>query len=291
MNPLHLALAVLVVFVWGGAFLVIKLGLQDIPPFLFCFLRFFLTSIPAVFFIKFPAAPRKMVILYGLFMFALQFSLLFMGMYLGVTPGLASLLMQTHVFFTSVLAVCFFGDKISSWQIGGALVSFSGIALVGINTGGSLTLPGLLLVIAAAASWGIGNVISKKMGRVNMVALVIWGSLVAWPPLLVLSLIFHGPMSMLASLQNISLLSLGSVAYITYISTLFGFGVWSFLLHHYRLPTIVPFTLLVPIVAIVSSALVFGETLQPWKILAGFLVIAGLCINILGPRFFRPKKS
>src|SRR5579863_9692063 len=129
----HLALALLVVFVWGGAFLVIKAGLQDIPPFLFCFMRFFLTSIPAVFFIKFPAAPRKMVILYGLFMFALQFSLLFMGMYLGVTPGLASLLIQTHVFFSSVLAVVFLGEKISSWQIVGALVAFSGIALVGIN--------------------------------------------------------------------------------------------------------------------------------------------------------------
>jgi O-acetylserine/cysteine efflux transporter len=289
MHLSHVVLALLLVLVWGFNFVAIKEALQEIPPLLLCFLRFFLTSIPAVFFIKFPAASWRKVVLYGLSMFALQFALLFMGIYAGVTPGLASLLVQTQVFFTIFLAVVFLDDHLHRWQLIGAAVAFCGIIFVGVKVGGSATFLGFLLIIASALSWSIGNLVSKKMGHVNMMALVIWGSLVAWPPLLVLSVVFEGPARILSSLQHLSWQSSGSVLYITYLSTLFGFGVWSWLLHHYRLPLIAPFTLLVPIIAMASSVIVMGEPLQSWKIGAAALVIAGLCINLMGPRLFTKK--
>ncbi len=291
MQSLHLLLALLVILVWGFNFVVIKVGLDEIPPLLLGFARFFLTSIPAVFFIKRPTAPFRMVMWYGLFMFALQFSLLFIGMDVGVTPGLASLLLQLHVFFTLLLAMVFFGEKLRPWQIVGALVSFVGIALVAMHLGGSVTFSGLVLVIAAAASWGVGNVISKKIGKVNMISLVVWGSLIAWPPLLLISLFTEGYDKVVYTVQHLSWLSSGAVLYITYLSTLFGFGTWSWLLHHHPIGKIAPFTLLVPVVAILSSVLVLGEPLQSWKIFAALFVIAGLCINLLGPRIFPGKSS
>ncbi len=286
MQLFNIILALLVVIIWGFNFVVIKVGLEEISPLLLGFARFFLTSIPAVFFIKKPSAPFKMVAWYGLVMFALQFSLLFIGMYAGVTPGLASLLLQLQVFFTVLLATLFFREKLHFWQILGALVSFSGIAFVAMNLGGNITLTGFLLVIGAAASWGVGNVISKKIGKVNMVSLVIWGSLIAWPPLLAISFIVEGADKVLYTFQHLTWLSGGAVLYITYLSTLFGFGVWSWLLHHHPLGTIAPFTLLVPIFGILSSVLVLGEPLQSWKVLAAILVIIGLCINLLGPKMF-----
>ncbi len=287
----HILLALLVVVVWGFNFVVIKAGLEEISPLLLGFARFFLTSIPAVFFIKKPAAPFKMVVWYGLVMFALQFSLLFIGMYAGITPGLASLLLQLQVFFTVLLAMLFFGEKIRLWQIVGALVSFAGIAFVAMNLGGSITLTGFLLVIGAAASWGAGNVISKKIGKVNIVSLVVWGSLIAWPPLLLISFIVEGADKVFYTFQHITWLSGGAVLYITYLSTLFGFGVWSWLLHHHPLGTVAPFTLLIPVFGILSSVLVLGEPLQSWKIFAALLVIFGLCINLLGPKMFTRKRK
>ncbi len=286
----HLALVLVVIVVWGFNFVVIKVGLQEIPPLLLCASRFILTSIPAVFFVKFPSTSFKMVALYGLIMFVLQFACLFVGMSLGVTPGLASLLVQTQAFFTTLLAIQFFEAKLHKWQVIGGIVAFSGIGLVGMNIGGSATLSGFILVVGSAALWSIGNVISKKIGKVNMFALVIWGSLVAWPPLLALSYFFEGPEKILYCLQHPSWLSVGSVLYITFLSTLFGYGTWSFLLHHYSLPIVAPFTLLVPIVAMASSVIVLGESLQSWKVFAGVLVIIGLCINVFGPRFF-PKRG
>jgi len=289
MHLSHLALALLVVLVWGFNFVVIKVGLEGVPPLLLCFARFFLTSIPAIFFVKFPSASVKMIILYGLIMFALQFALLFMGMYAGVAPGIASLLLQVHVFFTGLLAVLFLDEKLNRWQGIGALLSFSGIGLIGMNITGHVTATGFFLVVGAAMSWSVGNLLSKKIGKVNMIALVVWGSLIAWPPLLAISCFLEGPDRLISTLAHISWTSIGSILYITYLSTLFGFGIWSWLLHQYRLPTIAPFTMLVPIVALLSSALVLGEPLESWKVVAAILVIAGVCTNLLGPRFFAKK--
>jgi O-acetylserine/cysteine efflux transporter len=289
MRPLHLSLAILLILVWGFNFVAIQVGLQDFPPVFLCALRFFLASIPAIFVVKFPGTSFKWVALYGLIMFALQFTLFFMGMYDGVFGGLASIIVQTQVFFTVLLAIVFLDEKLKIWQVIGAIISFSGIALIGMNTKGSVTFMGFLLLIASAAAFGLGNLVTKKIGRVKMLSLVVWGSLIAWPPLLALSLIVDGPDRILLSLHNLSWATGGSVLYIVYLSTLFGYGIWGWLIHRYPLPMMAPFIHLVPIVAIASSVLVLGEALPLWKIVAGILVIAGLCVNFLGPRFFKRR--
>lgn len=285
----HILLALVVVVVWGLNWVVIKIGLDGIPPLLLASARFFLTSLPAIFFIQRPAAPFKRVAWYGLVMFALQFGLLFMGMHAGVTPGLASVLIQLHVFASILFGVLFFREKVHAWQVIGALVAFLGIGLVAMHFGGGLTLTGFLLVIGAAIAWGVGNLLSKKLGKVNMVALVVWGSLIAWPPLLLASFIVEGPAQIVYTFSHLNWLSIGAVFYITYLSTLLAFGLWSFLLHHHPLGSVAPFTLLVPVLAMLSSALVLGEPLQIWKISAAFLVIAGLFISIIVPRFLVRK--
>lgn len=284
MQPLHILLALLVVSVWGFNFVALKIALEEISPFLLVFARFFLTSIPAIFFIERLGPHLKMAAFYGLITFALQFSFLFLGMYLGVTPGLASLLLQLQVFFTLSFATFVFGEQLKQWQILGALTSFIGIGCIAMNMDGSIPPVGFLLIIAAAASWAAGNVISKKMGQVNTLSLVVWGSLFAWPPLLIINLVWEGPYQILETFQQLSWLGGGAVLYITYFATLFCFGVWSWLLRQYPLGTIAPFSLLVPIFGTLSSVLILDEPFQEWKFIAAIFVISGLCINLLGPK-------
>ncbi len=291
MKPFHILLLVLVVAVWGLNFVFVKTGLQEIPPMLFCFFRFFLLSIPAVFFFKRPAVPFKWVAIYGLVMFVLQFALMFMGMQAGVSAGLGSLLLQTQVFFSILFASIVLKERINRWQVFGAVLSFSGIAFVGLHLGSSATLTGLLLVIAAAATWGLGSVIVKKMGRTQSGSLLSWGGLVAWPPLLVLSLIFEESRPMLLDLHNLSAASYTAIFFVTVCSTVFGFGIWNWLVQIYPLATVAPFTLLVPVFGMLSSALILEEALEPWKIVAGLLVISGLCFNILGARLVARKEQ
>lgn len=290
MNIRYIALILLLVCVWGFNFVVIKIGLEGIPPIFLAFIRFFFTSIPAIFFVKPPSAPFLRVASYGLVLFACQFSFFFMGLDLGVPAGLAAILMQVHVFVSLLLATLAFREPIKPLQVIGALISFSGIIFAAINIANSFSYLGFFCVLAGGMCWGLGNAISKTLGKVNMLSLVIWGSMMAWPPLLILSFLMEGPEVILSSLQNFTLTSLGVTFYLTYIATLFGYGLWSWLIHQQPLSTIAPFTLLVPVIAIISCVLILKEPLQSWKVIASLLVLGGLSINFLGSRLLAKLK-
>lgn len=289
MRPRDLFILLTVVAAWGLNFVVIKWGLREITPFSLCFARFFFTSIPAIFFIKPPAAPFHKIATYGLIMFALQFSLLFIGMNVGMPAGMASVLLQTNVFFTMLLSVIFLNEKPSLYSLFGALVSFSGIALIGSGSEGGMTVLGFALVISAAFFWGMGNLLSKKIGKVDMLALVVWGSLVAWPPLLLVTLFTEGEHQLVHDFSHMSLSGLGSIAYIVIFATLFGFGTWNRLLTKYPMSTISPFTLLVPVFGIFSASLLLGESISSKNLFAIGLVIIGLLINLTVNRFKQIK--
>ena len=284
MHPQHIALAIAVAVIWGFNFVMIKAGLEELPPILLCALRFFFAALPAVFFIRRPSIAFGQVVVFGLVMFALQFTLLFLGMTAGTTAGLASLLLQVQVFFTILLAVMFLHEKPSVWQISGAIISFSGIVLVAANLGGDISALGMGLIIAAAASWGAGNLISKRLGKIDMLALVIWGSFVAWPPLLLVSFIFEQNFWDLESLSGLTWRSAAAIGYNAYPVTLLGFAAWNWLMSHYPAAIVAPFSLLVPVFGFASSAWVVDESIDPWKIGAAALIIAGLGINLLATR-------
>jgi len=281
MRPIHLLLVLLVVAIWGFNFITIRLALNESSPFLLNALRFFFASIPAVFFIKPPAIPFKQLILYAAVMFMLQFSLLFIGIDIGVPAGVASLILQVQALFTLLLAVVFFGEKPTKGQFLGAAIAFAGIGLVGINSEGAMTLAGFIIIIFAAIAWGSGNLITKKMGKINMLSLVVWGSFLSWPPLLLVACIVDGPSVVWQNVQSFSWVAIISIIYISYFSTVLGFGTWNWLLGRYPLTTIAPFTLSVPVVAMLSASYLLDEPLYSWKIVAALLVIGGLCINIL----------
>ena len=283
----HVLLALLVVIIWGVNFIFIKLSLDEFSPLLLCALRFLLASVPAIFFIKPPAVPFRFVALYGIIMFALQFSLLFMGMHLGMTPGMASLIMQIQVFFSMLFAAVVLGERPGTGQIIGALVASFGIGLVAFHLDQDISLLGFLCILASAATWGMGNLITKKINKVNMISLVIWGCFVASIPMIVFTLIVEGPASVVFSYQHSSWSAVTSLVYIVCVSTWVGYGIWNWLISHYPVAMVVPFTLLVPVVGMLCSILILNEPFHLWKLISGLLVISGLYINLLSSRLFK----
>ena len=187
----RMLLALLTVTIWGSNFVAIKLALHDLPPLLLVAVRFIFVAVPAVFFLKRPAVPLRHLLVYGFTMFAFQFGFMFLGMKLGVSAGLASLILQFQVFVTLGLAVAFLREKVSFVQIAGAVTAVAGFILVGMHTGGDVTTAGFACLLLAAVSWGIGNLTSKRLGKVNPLALVVWGSLPVIPTMATASLIFE----------------------------------------------------------------------------------------------------
>jgi O-acetylserine/cysteine efflux transporter len=286
----HLILVLFLIFFWGFNWVIIKIGLGGVSPLALCFARFFFASLPAVFFIRRPQIPLKILAVYGLVMFALQFALLFAGVYLGMTVGLAAIMSQQgQIFFTLLLVTIFCNERPNKWQIIGILISWIGIGIIAVNLHASVSISGVLLVVASSAAWGVGNLISKKLQTTQMLPVIVWGSLFAWPPMLLLAVFTEGMDGFVNNFIHMSWVSFGAIIYLGYVATLFGFGVWSFLLNRYPAATVVPFTLLIPIVAFLSSAIVLGEQIKSWEVLAGAIVIFGLCFSLVFSRLLERR--
>lgn len=280
LKPVDLLLTLLTVVVWGVNFIAIYMGLKDLPPFLFCTVRFALSALPFVFFLPKPQTPFKFVLGFGLFNFVLQFGLLFSSIQLGLSPGLSSLIMQVQVFFSLGLAYMFFGEKPTLLKITGSLISFVGIGIVAANINGDATIIGLLLTLLASFSWAAGNMFTKKINAQSPLALVVWGNLIAFPFMAVASYFIDGAPLIVSSLQNISWVTVGAVAYVVYVSTFLGYGIWGFLLKKYATSAVVPFTLLIPVVGFLSSAVFLKEEMTTWKLWASFFIMVGIVFNL-----------
>lgn len=284
MSPRDLILALFVVTVWGVNFVAIRWGVDEVAPLLMTALRYTLAALPAVFFIRKPAVPWRVLIGYGFAIGVAQFGLLFLSIKLGMPAGLSSLVMQLQAFFTIGLAVAFLGERPKPVQWLGAAVAFAGIGVIAVERLYGAALVPLLMTIAAAFFWGVGNIVTKRAGRVDMLGFVVWSSLVPPLPLLALSLIFEGPGAIPAAAANLTWVGGGSLLFIAYAATLFGYGVWSMLLSRYPAGLVAPFSLLVPIAGIGSAALFLGETISSVEIAGSLLVFAGLLLNVFGPK-------
>jgi O-acetylserine/cysteine efflux transporter len=280
----HLALALAVMAVWGSNFVVIKFALVHLPPLLLGVLRFSFAFLPAALFLKRPKVPLHNLAAYGVLIGAGQFGLLFIALKGSITPGLASLVVQVQVFFTIGLSMRTTHERVHPYQWIALLLATSGILVILTHAEGSATPLGIALVITAGFCWSCGNMVSRAAGKVDMLPYVVWASVFAVPPLLLFAVIFEGLPAMTAGLQSADTATWAAVVWQAVGNTMFGYGVWGWLLSRHPAATIAPLALLVPIFGIGTSALVLGEPLQPWKLLAAALVMGGLALSILWPR-------
>jgi O-acetylserine/cysteine efflux transporter len=164
----------------------------------------------------------------------------------------------------------------------GLLIAAGGLAIIGMQGGHAMTLAGFVLTLCAAGSWALGNIVTKKVGKVDLVGLVVWGSLIPPLPFFALSYAFEGPQRIVAALSGISAMSIFAIVYLAFIATLIGYGLWSRLLSRYPASQVAPFSLLVPIVGLASASLFLDEQLSVAQIAGALLVMAGLAVNVFG---------
>ncbi len=297
MNKRDLLLVLLVATAWGANFTVIKLGLDGVPPMLLVALRYILTAFPAVLFIKRPVVEWRYCIAYGLTVGVGQFACLFYAMHIGMPAGVASVVLQSQVFFTIIFAAFMLNESIKGRQIAGLIVAGVGLYLIGKagSTGNLSAIPlqAFVLTLAGAAFWGMSNIVVKyasdrvaRRGQsLDMLSLIVWSSLVPPIPLLGLALMLDTPDVLWQAMSNLNMVSVFAVLYLAFIATLFGFGTWGNLLAKYSAGKVAPFSLLVPITGLIIARIVLGEQLALLQWLGCLAILLGIIIFNFGCSF------
>jgi O-acetylserine/cysteine efflux transporter len=280
----HQIVALLVTFIWGTNFVVIRYGLDELAPFTFAALRFALVAFPLVFIFPRPKTSWLNLVSYGLFIGFGQFGLLYWVMQENITPGLASLLLQMQVFFTVLLALLFMGEKVRLRQVLALGLSFAGLAVIFLYTDGQTTRLGIAVALVAAASWACGNIIVKKAGDVDILAFIVWSSMFSIPPLVLMAWHFDGANGIFQNIRQASLMTWAAVFWQSIGNTLVGYGLWNLLLNRYSAAIVTPWALLVPVFGMSASAVLLAEPVLWWKLLAMALIFAGLALNMLASR-------
>ena len=284
MSYSHLLLAWSVVFIWGTNFVVIRWGLDGLPPLLFATLRFAFSALPWLLFIPRPAVPWYKLALFGVLLGG-QFALMFLAIRADISPGLASLVIQVQVFFTIGLSLLMLGERVRGYQLVGLLLGVAGLAVIASHIDATLTPKGIGLMVTAALFWASANMVVKTVGRVDMLGFMVWTCVFAVPPLLALSWWVEGPTLMLSSVQQASATVWACVLWQAVGNSLYGYGAWNWLLARHPAATVTPLALLVPVFGMGASALSLGESLPGWKLGAAALVLCGLAVIVLWPRW------
>lgn len=279
MKPLHIALAVLVAVIWGVAFVVSKIGLESFTPPQLTALRFIVAAVAAIWLPR-PKISWTLLIAIGLTVFTGQFLLQFFGIAYGMPAGLTAVVVQTQALFTVIFAAFAIGDKPSVQQVIGMLAALIGLSMIGLTLGGSITIVGFLLTLASAVSWAIGNVVVKRLPKVDMLHLMVWASLVPPLPALAISSALDGPESLIHAVMVASWLGIGAPIYLGLLASVLAYAVWGSLLHQYPTGTVAPFALLSPCVGAIVSALVFGEHFSPFRLTGIAWILIGVAVAI-----------
>ena len=295
-----LACALGVIVIWGLNFVAMKFALHDFTPFQLGAARYVLAVLPLIFFIRAPQLHWKWVVLYGLLQGVGQFGFLFSALKVGMTAALASVLMQTQVFFTALFSFVLLRERMSRPLFGGLLLAASGLLCFTMNfvtgdtsAGNTTTFWGFILSLCSAAMWAASNIVARKAQQASPhyepLQFLVWSSLVPIIPFLLLSFLFDSTAAMpemswrsAAKWVSVPWTSWLAVACLGWIATIWAYAMWTGLLKRHPANRVAPFSLGVPVVGLMAGMLALNETITAWQWAGIAFVVAALVCVMFG---------
>jgi O-acetylserine/cysteine efflux transporter len=279
MEVRDLLLIIAVTVMWGSNFSVIDISLDGMDPFMLTALRFTFCALPLVFFVPKPEnVGTAVIVLYGLLFAVGMCWLMNYGMFLGVSAGVTSLLLQFSAFFTVIWGVVLFKEKMLPVQVAGVLLALVGLMFIVHVTKGDAENLGLLLILLSALCWSLCNVLIKKSKVTDIFSFVVWSSLYATPPLFLLTWWVKGAEPFQALLADLKAPVLLAVLFQAYVATVFGYWAWNRMIKKYPASQVAPLSVLVPISGILTSWYVLDEPIGGEKMFALVITVLGIAL-------------
>lgn len=273
MKPRDILLALSVPLIWGLGFTFAKAALDEFPPILLMALRFSLTALVLVWFVRPPWGMMARIALIALVSATIQYSLTFTGL-VDLDASSAIIVIQLEVPFALLLSAVFLKERIGWRRAIGVTLAFGGVVLIAGEPRLRGELIPVLLVASGALTWSIGQVMIKTVRGVGGFTLIAWVAVFAAPQLFVASYLFEdGQIEAVAAAGG---LVWGVILYLGLIMTAIGYGIWYRLLGSYRVNQVMPFLLLLPVTTMISGVLLLDETISAMTALGAAVVLGGV---------------
>jgi O-acetylserine/cysteine efflux transporter len=289
--------ALVVVLIWGTNFVAMKVGLRNLTPFQLGAARYVFAILPLIIFIRPPKLAPKWVIAYGLSQGVGQFGLLFLSLQVGMSASLASVILQTQVFFTAIFGFLLLKEHTSRALMAGLLLAALGLLCFAASslravTTTEITPAGFVLCLAGAAMWAVSNIVVRRAQKAtpdfDVISFIVWCGAVPILPFVLLSLAFDDPATRWHWV-GAPFITWVAVAYVGWISTIAGYAMWTRLLKRHPVNRVAPFSLGVPVVGIASGMLMLGDTIGSWQWAGIAFIVAALVCTMFGGRWLDRK--
>lgn len=265
MAPVHLAFMVLICLIWGFNFVAAKVGLGELPPFLFTALRFMLVASLLSPFLRLHRGRMGDVVGIAVFAGSLHFGLIFLGLTI-TDASVAAVVAQLNVPFSVLLSIVWLGEEVRWRRWTGIAVAFAGTVLIGLDPHVIPDLSGVLLVALAALSMAVAMMLMRRLQRVRPLELQSWIAFLSWPPLLLMSLAVEG--NQWEVMAQAPAAAWAALAYTAVGASIIGHAGFYYLLQRYEVSLTGPLTLMAPVFGMVFGITLLGEPLT-WRIGAG----------------------
>ncbi|MEM7207035.1 MAG: EamA family transporter [Pseudomonadota bacterium] len=286
MKPLDIVFAILVPLTWGFGIVFAKAALEHFPPLLLMALRFEVTALVMLWFVKPPWHLMRKIIAISFISATLQYGFTYTGVkYLDAST--AALIVQLEVPFLVILGAVFLKERPSIRKYLGIVVAFIGVFLIS----GEPRLIGnhwpIMMVMLGAFLWAIGQIMIRQLGEVGGMTLIAWVALFATPQLFIASIVFED--NHFNYMNDASWVVWAAVVYLGVVMTAFGYSIWYHLLGRYPVNLVGPYLLLVPVFSILGGVTVLDERLTLFTIIGGAIVILGVALIAVEPKHVLSK--
>lgn len=275
MQGRDLALVLIIALAWAGNFLTSALALREIPPFLFTALRFALLALPLLLWIKRPSPGQwRRLVAMGVCVGVLHFGLSFLALKLAGDLSSPAIVLQSYVPMTALLAWVVLGERFG-WRTGVAIaLSFAGVLVLGFDPLVLDNPVALLAMLMSALFLAIGTVLMKDLRGLDVFSQQGWMALISLLPLLAISALFEP--GAFARLPAVSWVGWAGVMYAAFVSSLLGHGLYYVLVQRHPMAQVMPWLLLVPVLAVALGVVFWGDRPGPRLLLGGAMVLGGV---------------
>ena len=283
----YLAL-LLVAFIWGVNFAVVKIGLDHWPPLLFVGIRFVAVAAAlAPFMRRLPRGKLIQVLGLSVSLGVLHFGTMFAGLR-NLDAATAAIAVQIQVPFAAILAAIVFKETLHWRRIAGIATAFAGVACLAGEQHFGGQLGSLALVIVAACVWATSSIQIKLLGDdIEILNLNGWVAMLAAPQTLLASCLFET--GQVDAVMTADLQAWSVIAYQAIFVSVIGYSIWYRMMRRFPVNQVMPFTLLVPLFGVLSGVVMLGERLTTLMLVGGALTLFGVAVVVLRrPRVIAP---